>query len=133
MESALATAHDGGGSTAPAFVGDSVGAALTSGADGSLWFTESRGNNEEVIGRINTSGTITEFMVPTRSAGTAGITRGPDGNIWAVGSANHKFPSGPAVMPAGLFGTTPVTTSRREAARLPVCARFSRPRRHRAD
>jgi streptogramin lyase len=51
---------------------------ITSGPDGNLWFTE--GNSFGNIGRITTSGVITEF--PLANAATFGITPGPDGNLW---------------------------------------------------
>ncbi len=49
---------------------------IAAGADGNLWFTELTGGK---IGRITTSGVITEFgnLDSPRS-----ITDGPDGNIW---------------------------------------------------
>jgi hypothetical protein len=58
--------------------------AITAGKDGALWFTD-QGNN--AIGRITTSGSVTEYPVPTAGAFSAnvqptGITNGPDGNIW---------------------------------------------------
>ncbi len=52
---------------------------ITTGPDGALWFTDA-GNN--AIGRITTSGTITEFPVPTSNSLLEGITTGPDGNLW---------------------------------------------------
>ena len=50
---------------------------ITVGADGNLWFTEGSGGK---IGRITTSGVITEF-----GSGLTlpfSITNGPDGNVW---------------------------------------------------
>src|SRR4051812_45327274 len=62
------------------------GAALrdmTAGPDGALWFTERRG---EAIGRVTTSGTVTEFPVPTSTddplPDPQGIAAGPDGALW---------------------------------------------------
>jgi streptogramin lyase len=58
---------------------------ITSGPDGSLWFTLGETGQ---IGRITTSGTITEFSVSTghgsktQNSGPLGITAGPDGNLW---------------------------------------------------
>src|SRR5205823_1158123 len=75
--------------------------AITSGADGNLWFTEESGNK---IGRITTAGVITEFPVPTSGVLPADITVGPDGNLWfteiagKIGRAN-----------AGIFLTGKVT------------------------
>jgi streptogramin lyase len=43
-----------------------------------LWFTDEGGN----IGRMTTSGAVTEFTVPTASSELWGITAGPDGNLW---------------------------------------------------
>ena len=57
---------------------------ITVGADGALWFTEAGGNK---IGRITTSGAITQFPVPTAIAGPGGIAAGPDGSIWFVESS----------------------------------------------
>jgi virginiamycin B lyase len=37
-------------------------AAMVAGPDGALWFTEIHGNQ---IGRITTSGQITEYAIPT--------------------------------------------------------------------
>lgn len=54
-------------------------AAITSGPDGNLWFTESYANK---IGQVTPSGTITEFPIMTRDAGLSGITAGPDGKLW---------------------------------------------------
>jgi streptogramin lyase len=52
---------------------------ITSGPDGALWFTESVANK---IGRITTSGVITEYPLPTGVTGPAGITPGPDRGLW---------------------------------------------------
>jgi virginiamycin B lyase len=49
------------------------------GADGALWFT-AEGTNK--IGRITTTGTITEFAVPTPNSAPVGIVAGPDGALW---------------------------------------------------
>jgi streptogramin lyase len=53
---------------------------IVAGSDGNLWFTRFGG-----IGRITTSGSVTEFSVPTSLyTGTrpTGIVEGPDGNFW---------------------------------------------------
>ena len=60
--------------------------AITTGADGNLWFTELSANK---VAKVTTSGTITEYPIPTTSSdpmATApnGITAGPDGNLWIV-------------------------------------------------
>ena len=51
---------------------------ITSGPDGNLWFTK---DPDPHIGRITTSGVITEFSLPTNSL-PRHITGGPDGNVW---------------------------------------------------
>jgi hypothetical protein len=52
-----------------------------------LWFTEPSGNK---IGRITTTGTITEFSVPTASSNPWGITAGPDGAMWFTELSGNK-------------------------------------------
>ncbi|WP_206732804.1 hypothetical protein [Bradyrhizobium zhanjiangense] len=63
---------------------------ITTGPDGALWFTEAScirqpgprciiGNK---IGRITTTGSITEFAVPSDGSGPHSITTGPDGALW---------------------------------------------------
>ncbi len=59
---------------------------ITSGADGNLWFPI---DNDNAIGRMTTSGVLTEFPVPTQGASPAGITKGPDGNVWFTESAGN--------------------------------------------
>ncbi len=58
---------------------------ITAGPDGNMWFTEFTGNK---IGRIDSNGAISEFVVPTEGAGPQGITAGPDGNIWFTEGAS---------------------------------------------
>lgn len=53
-------------------------AGIAAGPDGALWFTEQIGQK---IGRITTSGTITEYPISNPSA-PYGITAGPDGALW---------------------------------------------------
>ena len=52
---------------------------ITGGPDGNLWFTE---NGTNKIGRMTTTGTLTEFPIPTANSGPFDITPGPDGNLW---------------------------------------------------
>jgi virginiamycin B lyase len=52
---------------------------ITSGPDGALWFTNSAGNS---IGRISTSGVVTNFQLPDDGTEPHGITTGPDGALW---------------------------------------------------
>jgi len=66
---------------------------IVTGPDGNLWFTQqgavgANGCCEPThpapgkIGRITTRGKITEFTTPTPFSNPAGITVGPDGNLW---------------------------------------------------
>lgn len=69
---------------------ESAPASIVAGPDGNLWFGETFG---ERIGRITTSGSITEFPVGER---VSDLTVGPDGNIWfnAEGSLRRLEPTG---------------------------------------
>jgi streptogramin lyase len=62
--------------------------SIVTGPDGNLWFTEVAGNK---IGRITTSGAVTEYPIPTRGAGAVGIVKGPDGNLWFTETAAGKI------------------------------------------
>jgi virginiamycin B lyase len=61
---------------------------MTTGPDGNLWFTEIGASK---IGRITTSGSISEFVIPTASSGPFGITAGPDGNHWFTEELANKI------------------------------------------
>jgi streptogramin lyase len=66
----------------------SVPGHITAGPDGNLWFTASTYDAHTgafigaEIGRITTTGSITEFPIATGESGLGGITAGPDGNVW---------------------------------------------------
>jgi streptogramin lyase len=51
---------------------------IVSGPQGALWFTEFYSDK---VGKITTTGTITEFSLPYNND-IEGIAAGPDGNIW---------------------------------------------------
>jgi uncharacterized protein (TIGR03437 family) len=60
---------------------------IVSGPDGALWFTEDGivNGGTGAIGRITTSGDLTEYLLPTPSghdSGAGDIAVGPDGNLW---------------------------------------------------
>jgi virginiamycin B lyase len=58
---------------------------LTSGPDGALWFTASTESIPPyggVIGRMTTSGMVTWFSLPIRSAAPVSIVTAPDGALW---------------------------------------------------
>jgi virginiamycin B lyase len=66
--------------------------ALTVGPDGAIWYL-----TREAIGRITTSGEVTEF--PHRRVGgpfeysRGAMARGPDGNLWFVGATPGMVPA----------------------------------------
>jgi virginiamycin B lyase len=62
--------------------------AIVAGADGALWFAERAANK---IGRITTSGVISEFPIPTPESQPIFITAGPDGALWFGESAANKI------------------------------------------
>jgi streptogramin lyase len=60
--------------------------SIASGPDGNLWYTVPSGR----IGRMTTSGVVTEFALPGPVSRPEGITSGPDGNLWFIeGQANR--------------------------------------------
>jgi virginiamycin B lyase len=61
---------------------------IVAGADGALYFTET---NTGKIGRITTSGTVNEFVIPTASSAPTGITLGPDNAIWFAEQNRDKI------------------------------------------
>ena len=61
---------------------------ITTGPDGALWFTEYTVNN---IGRITTSGVVTECPVPTVNPVLNWITAGPDGALWIAENGGNKI------------------------------------------
>jgi len=82
---------------------------ITAGPDGNLWFTERGGNK---IGRITSSGAITEFPLPTANSYLDRITAGSDGNLWFTeGSVTetHGNKIG-RITPSGIVTEFPVPT-----------------------
>ncbi len=58
------------------------------GPDGNLWFTE---YNDNRIGRITPSGSVTEFLIPTAYSQPWTIAAGPDGNLWFTEHESGKI------------------------------------------
>ena len=54
---------------------------ITVGPDGNLWFTDP---GTDSVGQITTSGTVTEYTLPSIIANPTGIVTGPDGNLWVT-------------------------------------------------
>jgi virginiamycin B lyase len=61
------------------YVRSRIPMTIVAGPDGALWFTESANN---VIGRITTGGTVSEYNIPTPNSHPLGIANGPDGALW---------------------------------------------------
>ena len=74
---------------------------ITAGPDGNLWFTESGFTQ---VGRITTSGTVTEFSTPSYAGD---ITAGPDGNLWFVEPFVNRIGQ---ITPSGAVLEFPVPT-----------------------
>ena len=78
------------------------GVEITAGQAGTLWFTEiipTGGPNPAAVGKITTSGVVTEFPVPnSASSQLQGIALGSDGNVWFVDSGNNDIGT---ITPAG--------------------------------
>ena len=68
--------------------------AITTGADGNVWFTE----DGSKIGRVTPAGVITEFPMPTQQGLADDIAPGPDGNVWFPESSRDRIAS---VTPTG--------------------------------
>jgi streptogramin lyase len=69
---------------------------ISAGPDGNVWFVEEANNK---IGRIQPSGTITEFLISSdgKQRFPLDITSGPDGNLWfteSTGAIGRMTPSG---------------------------------------
>jgi virginiamycin B lyase len=58
---------------------------IAAGKDGALWFTESGGTGN--IGRITTSGAITEYPIANLS-GNPALLAGADGNLWVASASS---------------------------------------------
>lgn len=85
--------------------------ALTAGPDGAMWYL-----TREAIGRITTSGEVTEFhheRVGNSFEYTRGaMSVGPDGNLWFVGSTPGMVPAAAidSVTTSGLVSEIPFST-----------------------
>ena len=67
---------------------------IVTGPDGALWFVEQFGNK---VGRITTSGIITEF--PGAGTEPLVITPGPDHALWFTAYASNAIARAPRVRP----------------------------------
>jgi streptogramin lyase len=58
------------------------------GSDGAYWFTEQSGS---AIGRISTTGVVTEYQTLTPNSQPNAIVAGPDGNLWFTEQAANQI------------------------------------------
>src|SRR6476659_2864109 len=69
------------------FFGVSVG--ITTGSDGNIWFSD---QTDSAVWRFNLStGSFTEFHLPTSNSFPGDMTLGADGNIWVTEQAVDKY------------------------------------------
>jgi streptogramin lyase len=61
---------------------------ITVGPDGNLWFTE---HDLGKIAKITTSGTVTEYAIPTANSGPQDITLGANNELWFTESTANKI------------------------------------------
>ena len=80
-------------------------AAITTGADGNLWFIEP---SLYKIGRMTPAGEVTEFPDVTQGVSAFAITTGPDGNVWY--SVGEMYGSLGRVTPSGQVTEYPMQT-----------------------
>ena len=83
-----------------------------------MWFTEYSNNTLAKIGRITTSGVLTEYALPNPARAPTAIAAGPDGALWFIESATTnigrittsgaitEFPLPAAVLNFGVYGIT---------------------------
>jgi streptogramin lyase len=84
---------------------------LAVGPDGNLWFSASTNPDTFLIGKITTTGSIQEYVIPMINGlqGAAELlVAGPDGNMWFVETGIFGVPSLPtqvaSISTAGVFG-----------------------------
>lgn len=69
-----------------------TGEWMTTGSDGALWFTETtQSGGPSWVGRITTSGSLTEYPLPGAPLPIGGITSGPDGALWFIDFQNNSI------------------------------------------
>jgi virginiamycin B lyase len=76
-----------------------LAAAITTGPDGNLWFSERReGGSVNAIGKLTPAGVLTEYSLGNYN-GAFDLTVGPDGNLWFT--APYPVPKIGKITPAG--------------------------------
>ena len=87
----------------PLCVSSSGPGGIVTGPDGNLWIAESAGK----IGRVTTSGTATNFGIPTANGHPARIALGADGNLWFTESFANRIGR---ITPGGTVTEFPIPT-----------------------
>lgn len=73
------------GATGTGADGTSQPSELATGPDGALWFTWVLGGaNNNLVGRMTTTGTVTTYTLPTQNAQPIGIAAGADHALWVT-------------------------------------------------
>jgi streptogramin lyase len=100
---------------------------ITNGPDGAIWFTESDQGDDDTrrgvrrmggkVGRMTTSGTFTEFAIPTADSAPGSITAGPDGALWFTEGKGNKIGR---VSTSGAFTEYALPSARSGPARITV-------------
>jgi streptogramin lyase len=81
----------------------SVPRAIAVGQDGNVWFTEYGGNK---IGQVTTSGSFTQYSVPTAGSGPLGLAVARDGNLYFAEDFGNKIGR---ISPSGSISEYPLT------------------------
>jgi streptogramin lyase len=96
-----------------AATGFDPGSTIVTGADGNLWLlgTESA-SGDSAIGRLTPAGVFTTFTVPGNFSKLAGLTTGPNGNVWFTeeedGITVGEQPAVGEISPAGVTTLDPI-------------------------
>ncbi len=79
--------------TATYSIGSLTVTYMIAGSDGAIWFSDAKDN---LIARMTTTGTITQYPLPTPNSSPSALAATPDGAIWfteATGFGRLAFPS----------------------------------------
>jgi streptogramin lyase len=102
-----------GAVTEYAATGFDLGSTIVTGSDGNLWmFGNQYASGDNAIGRITPAGVFTTFTVPGNFSEIAGLTAGPNGNVWFTeeedGFTVGEQPAVGQITPAGVTTLFPI-------------------------
>jgi streptogramin lyase len=96
----------------PQGTGDAQQPLIVRAPDGHLWFAVTDSSGYVSIGRVTPSGSVSQFNVPGYFNLIAGLTPGPDGNIWFTeqedGNSAGEQPAVGEITPAGVTTLHPI-------------------------